>query len=1138
MRNAMVAVGLIAAGITANMGVRGPSSSAHDSPDDLSKIPSRASGHSSKFPNDSPLEVLYDYYVPNPPPEAAKKTIKGKIEVTVGDSGEKLFEAKLTAPLEADEQEQYPCRSSLGGLEQKVDTILIATIPNPAKTHLALTFDRQLEAIMLAAQDSGYLFDRYWLPWRIEAEPESTDPEARKKSQSEKHNREMLPGLLLFHKPLPKPLPSTDPETLAIFLVGERPTAGIDRHQFYRASCYVKQLQKKPRGLRILGPTFSGSFDSLDLALTETHENPNDIEVRTGTATVQSYWDKFQDKYSNFNSTIHSGEYTYDLLRATFPPTDRVALLAEDSTAYGQGLQPDSDWALKYKNDAEFFYPREISRLRNAYQHDPALSASQKNADIAAVRRQLQLPLGDSQIGRDTVPQFSAEHTPVTQETDLLQIAESLKRGKFNAVVITGTNVLDILFLSRFIREYCPDLRIIVLGSDLLFVHGTDSLDYTGILVASTYPQFNPQDLWINNPKLPLRPFASDITEGVYNAGLAFLREKSTPFRDYSLRGDRYGYSDQPPVWISVVGTGSFWPIAALKGSDSPLLEENRTPSSQQSDERFHLALPSRLWISLFLGCTALILLYAVICLFLILSKKPLKRWCSDLHPAPDAPGTSPGRWRYHMATTILLLVAYSSLALPAVYLAWRLNSWGWGTMAILAILPLIGLAATATYTLSRCGYSGGTLIKISTATIACVAIVLVGPAIHRDEFRLFFFIRSVNLPSGVAPSLPFLLIMLTLICYAWRNMQRFIFIQERDPYQPYPVPLASCMSASIQESLKRSIFSGARWGYLVIAVWISVMAAAPRFGSLEKGLYNWSFLILLSVSGSCLLGTAYGYVQVWCDLRLFLEDLNLRPIRKAFLVLPSVSTWSPLWQPKARKRSYAIPGRCVETLQMLCRRSPNYYPGMTPAVHELKGQVDSIIRTAANGEREAVAMVSGASRQGNEIAKCLEKVLRNGSWSQGSSETADKLGFEDGSKPDNPDTLAAEAVALRYIAFIRYVMLQLQNQLSFLTVGLILTTVALNCYPFQGASYFRWWLTAVFVIISVVVIKVFAEMSRDATLSRLITDTPDGKGGGEFYFKLLAAGALPLLTVVASHFPGVGRFLFAWVQPAFSALH
>jgi hypothetical protein len=489
------------------------------------------------------------------------------------------------------------------------------------------------------------------------------------------------------------------------------------------------------------------------------------------------------------------------------------------------------------------------------------------------------------------------------------------------------------------------------------------------------------------------------------------------------------------------------------------------------------------------------------------------------------------------MATTLLLLIAYCCLALPAVYLASRLGSWAWGFWAALAIISSIGLAATAGYTVLKYEYSGGALLKGAMATIACIAIVLLAPAIQPHDFRLFFFIRSVNLPSGVAPSLPFLLITLTLICYAWRNMQRFIFIQERDPYQPDPVPLASFMSASIQESLKRSIFSGARWGYLVIAVWISVMAAIPRFGSLENWLYNWSFLILLSVSGSCLLGTAYGYLQVWYDLRLFLEDLNLRPIRKAFLALPSVSTWSPLWQSSARKRSYAIPGRSVESLQMLCRYAPDYYPDVIPAMQELKVHVDSIIQTAKRGERETVAMVSEANGQGNKIAECLEDKLRRGPWSHGASETADKLRFEDGSGAHNPNTFAAEAVALRYIAFIRYVMLQLQNQLSFLTVGFILTAVALNCYPFQGASYFRWWLTAVFIVLAVVVIKVFAEMSRDATLSRL-TDTPVGEVGGEFYFKLLAAGALPLLTVVASHFPGVGRFLFAWVQPAFSALH
>jgi hypothetical protein len=152
MRNAMVAAGLIAAGITANMGILGPQSSNHGGHDELSTTPSLASGHSSKFPNDSPLAVLYNYYLPNAPSEAAKRTIKGKIELAVGDSGEKLFEAKLTTPLEADEQDA--CPSSLRDLDPRIE-LLIATIPDPEKTHLALTFDRQLEVIMLAAQDSG-----------------------------------------------------------------------------------------------------------------------------------------------------------------------------------------------------------------------------------------------------------------------------------------------------------------------------------------------------------------------------------------------------------------------------------------------------------------------------------------------------------------------------------------------------------------------------------------------------------------------------------------------------------------------------------------------------------------------------------------------------------------------------------------------------------------------------------------------------------------------------------------------------------------------------------------------------------------------------------------------------------------------
>lgn len=61
--------------------------------------------------------------------------------------------------------------------------------------------------------------------------------------------------------------------------------------------------------------------------------------------------------------------------------------------------------------------------------------------------------------------------------------------------------------------------------------------------------------------------------------------------------------------------------------------------------------------------------------------------------------------------------------------------------------------------------------------------------------------------------------------------------------------------------------------------------------------------------------------------------------------------------------------------------------------------------------------------------------------------------------------------------------------------------------------------------------------METDATLSR-ITNTDAGKLGFEFYHRLLSYGALPLLTVLATHFNGVGQMMFSWIQSALKSLH
>src|SRR5205823_4579130 len=111
------------------------------------------------------------------------------------------------------------------------------------------------------------------------------------------------------------------------------------------------------------------------------------------------------------------------------------------------------------------------------------------------------------------------------------------------------------------------------------------------------------------------------------------------------------------------------------------------------------------------------------------------------------------------------------------------------------------------------------------------------------------------------------------------------------------------------------------------------------------------------------------------------------------------------------------------------------------------------------------------------------------------------------------------------------------QNQLSFLTGGFIMTAIALNSYPFRGGDYFRWWITGIFLVLAVIIVAVFIEMERDTILSRL-SNTKPGHIDVGLFLKLASAGALPFLAAVASHFPGIGRFLFSWIQPALSAMH
>lgn len=69
------------------------------------------------------------------------------------------------------------------------------------------------------------------------------------------------------------------------------------------------------------------------------------------------------------------------------------------------------------------------------------------------------------------------------------------------------------------------------------------------------------------------------------------------------------------------------------------------------------------------------------------------------------------------------------------------------------------------------------------------------------------------------------------------------------------------------------------------------------------------------------------------------------------------------------------------------------------------------------------------------------------------------------------------------------------------------------------------------FVYFAAIVTFVFAQMYRDRTLS-YIHDTDPGKLRIEFWTKLISAGSLPLIGLLAALFPEFTGYLTSWLQP------
>ena len=131
---------------------------------------------------------------------------------------------------------------------------------------------------------------------------------------------------------------------------------------------------------------------------------------------------------------------------------------------------------------------------------------------------------------------------------------------------------------------------------------------------------------------------------------------------------------------------------------------------------------------------------------------------------------------------------------------------------------------------------------------------------------------------------------------------------------------------------------------------------------------------------------------------------------------------------------------------------------------------------------------------------------------------------------------LAEEFVAIRYVSLMRAVLVNIRHLMTFVSFAFVVTIVAWNSYPFRPRQWINVAFSGLLFCLGTGIIWVFAQMYRDALLSR-ITRTHANELGADFFVRMLTFGALPVLTWLAYQFPSISNTIVKYLEPGLQAV-
>ncbi len=881
----------------------------------------------------------------------------------------------------------------------------------------------------------------------------------------------------------------------------------------------------------------------------------------------------------------------------------KVAILTESNTGFGKAFttigQADEILVLRF--------PLHISRVKNEYTQ--AFKQKDEKSGLKSNDPLVISDLDNSNQGNEGIPAQGGSTTTAVNSQTIASILATIAREQCRYVGVVASDARDKLFLIRLIREHCPDVHIFVTDADQLLLHPDYQYHMRGVIVGSTYPLLAPNQRWVNPKSTERILFASVGAQGCYNATLMHmgLHKDLLEYAPPRFAANDHGEGDsrihrRPPIWVSVVSpNGTMVPLQVFTDyDDSGYVRLNPAPVEARNQAPLNFPgamLPIGIGILLF---------WTFLVWQALVARSSRMFW---------QPATSSGEFSLpQLCYRNLLLGSQAILAVPFLalvathghanlYASW----WMKGltiTTAILLCGFLLGMVKPICWPPSRIrqfanwlkpdwrsvvpalrdgtgsvpSRSAGTTLRDrrlelwiwAFINVVLVAIVAGFALLFLSRFwiyggetrRTLFFVRAVDLASGLSPLTPLFFMGLGFSAWAYFQLKR---ANQIDRYGvPPPFPVGQTFLSADASSGQKCLPHEAAFAHITeldritqeevrhesIALRHSKAMAFMMIGLFAGGLamwlqalptiegWSWDTLFFVGFAGlfALSLTTLIRLFFLWQRTKRLLESIAQVPMMRAFARLPNKVSevfGKYLFTQKPRLAHLQVPIHQIRLLADAVKKNPE----APKELEDMDRVADGLDRRLQEG-LDPNARRSAAFRAERDLrgklsavsATCLTVLAPR--WQNLSVEDAygqgDKSPTDSASAKTEGDWVqhAENVVATQTILYVSQFFAQLRGLVVAAMVCTSLLLLAATSYPFHPERLLLVALMGLSAAGIASVVYVLFDMNRDEIVSRIFKTAP-----GKFSFDSGVIGSfftyiVPTVGILAAQLSGSFRWL------------